>query len=757
MGFARPLRLQDPVAAQKPWNELGAFYHHASSQSREIHRELIGLGLKPLLPLTTLAPLTEELANFKGQQNTIATSEAIPLLGPFYQGDTTDLDRLENTLHFAQAVVHAPLPPTVQDQLLAIEAAQAVDRIQGAAQRLAQDLETERQYRQAFFHQGKPNAETMFGDPSVVNLRPEQIMVRLNRALADGDDLPVWINYHRARQQVTDDGMACLVEAFEHEQLPLQNLEGVYQFVFYRSLLRCVYQQYPELNQFSGMEQAQARQQFQKSDRQLLNLSQQQLAATLHQTKAEPGNCRGKRSQWTDFALIKNEVYKQKRHISQRDLFQRASVALQQLQPCWMMSPISVAQFVPPDAVSFDLVIIDEASQMRPEEALGAIARAQQLIVVGDPQQLPPTNFFKASFNQDLEEDAEEETEGIDDESILDMALKSFYPARRLKWHYRSRHESLIAFSNQHFYGDSLTIFPSPNNQFAVEYHYVEDGAYRSGLNLPEVAAVAQAAAAFMKQFPHLSLGVVTLNQKQQESLLDEMDQLFAQDPTLEKYRAVRENTLEPFFVKNLENVQGDERDVIFISTVYGPEAPGKTVKQRFGPINSRHGHRRLNVLFTRAKQRVVLFSSMKSTDIRPTDSSNRGVHMLRAYLEYAQTHQLPTTVDTGREPQSDFEKFVAERLNQQGYGVVPQVGVSGYFIDLAVVDPDRPDRYLLGIECDGHTYHSSKTTRDRDRLRQQVLEGLGWRLYRIWSIDWFMNPTAEMDKLIAHLKALAG
>ncbi|WAS06142.1 AAA domain-containing protein [Gloeomargaritales cyanobacterium VI4D9] len=665
----------------------------------------------------------------------------------------TDIERLEATTNFAKSVIQSQLPQSIQDKLFTVDAARVVEVIQVASRSLSSCLEKEAQYRQAFFQQGKPDAQAMFGSQYVTNLRLEQIADRLDQAVAASDDLPAWINYHRAYQQVTDDGMQPLVEAFEHDKLGLENLEDVYQVIFYRSLLRFAYQQHPELNQLSGINQAQAREQFQRADKQLLSLYQKQLVAQLAQASIEPGNSRGRRSEWTNLALIQNEINKQKRHISQRDLFQRASVALQQLKPCWMMSPASVAQFIPPGAVTFDMVIIDEASQMRPEEALGSIARAKQLVVVGDPKQLPPTDFFKARFDQDAEEDSGEEADILDDESILDMSLKVFYPARRLKWHYRSRHESLIAFSNRHFYDNSLTIFPSPNNQFAVEYQYIETGAYRSGANVPEAMRVAEAAADFMRQYPHLSLGIVTLNQKQQELLLDEMDRLFALHPELEQYRVARENTLEPFFVKNLENVQGDERDVIFISTVYGPERPGMPVMQRFGPINSRNGHRRLNVLFTRAKERVVVFSSMKSSDIRPSPTTNRGVQILKEYLEYAQTQRLQTAVVTGREPDSDFEIFVAERLRQQGYEVVPQVGVSGYFIDLAVVDPERPGTYLLGIECDGATYHSSKAA--RDRLRQQVLERLGWKLYRIWSTDWFTNSTAEAEKLITYVQRL--
>jgi very-short-patch-repair endonuclease len=757
MTFVNSLKLEEEFNEQQNWEELAAYYRTTSSASIQIYEELTSFSLRPLMPISAISNLIQGIENLNSEKQKIAASEAINTLGYFYQEERTDIERLEATTNFAKSVIQSQLPQSVQDKLFTIDTARVVEVIQAASRSLSSCLEKEAQYRQAFFQQGKPDAQAMFGSQYVANLRPEQIAERLDRAVAASDDLPAWVNYHRAYQQVTDDGMQSLVQAFEHEKLALENLEDVYQVVFYRSLLRFAYQQHPELNQLSGINQAQAREQFQRADKQLLSLYQKQLVAQLAQAPIEPGNSRGRRSEWTNLALIQNEINKQKRHISQRDLFQRASVALQQLKPCWMMSPASVAQFIPPGAVAFDMVIIDEASQMRPEEALGSIARAKQLVVVGDPKQLPPTDFFKARFDQDVEEDSGEEADILDDESILDMSLKVFYPARRLKWHYRSRHESLIAFSNQHFYDNSLTIFPSPNNQFAVEYQYIETGAYRSGANVPEAMRVAEAAADFMRQYPHLSLGIVTLNQKQQELLLDEMDRLFALHPELEQYRVARENTLEPFFVKNLENVQGDERDVIFISTVYGPERPGMPVMQRFGPINSRNGHRRLNVLFTRAKERVVVFSSMKSSDIRPSPTSNRGVQVLKEYLEYAQTQRLQTAVVTGREPDSDFEIFVAERVRQQGYEVVLQVGVSGYFIDLAVVDPERQGTYLLGIECDGATYHSSKAARDRDRLRQQVLERLGWKLYRIWSTDWFKNSTTEVEKLMRYLRTLGG
>lgn len=753
--FVDSLKSDKEIDDQQTWEELETRYEELSSGVTYAFESLKNAGLKSSFSILEMPTLIQRIEDLESAKQQMATSEAINVLGYFYDEERTDIERLEATTHFAKSVVRSQLPQSLQDQLLTKDAALLVEPIQTASQQISNQLDQESKHRQAFFQQGKPNAQEMFGGQYVTNLEMEHIIARLDQLITASEELPTWINYHRAYQRVVDDGLAHLIEAFEAENLPLENLETIYQSMFYRSLLRFAYQQHPELSQFSGITQTQAREQFRQADEKLISLYRKQLAAQLAQVWIEPGNSRGRKSEYTNLALIRNEINKQRRHISQRDLFQRASVALQQLKPCWMMSPASVAQFIPPDATTFDMVIIDEASQMRPEEALGAIARSKQLVVVGDPKQLPPTDFFKTHVDHEFEDGSGDESDVLDDESILDMSLKIFYPARRLKWHYRSRHESLIAFSNSHFYDNSLTIFPSPNNQFAVEYRYVESGAYRSGANVPEAMTVAEAAVEFMRCNPHLSLGIVTLNQKQQELLLDEVDRLCAIHPELDQYRTDRENTLEPFFVKNLENVQGDERDVIFISTVYGPERPGMSVHQRFGPINSRSGHRRLNVLFTRAKERIVVFSSMQSSDIRPSPTSNRGVHILKEYLDYAQTQRIQTAVSSGREPDSDFEVFVADRLRQHGYEVEPQVGVSGYFIDLAVIDPERPGTYLLGVECDGATYHSSKAARDRDRLRQQVLERLGWNLYRIWSTDWFSKPGAETEKLIRYIQTI--
>lgn len=432
-----------------------------------------------------------------------------------------------------------------------------------------------------------------------------------------------------------------------------------------------------------------------------------------------------------------------------RDLIARASSALRELKPCWMMSPLAVAQYIPKGRLEFDLCIIDEASQMPPEAAIGALLRCKQTMIVGDTNQLPPTSFFRKMID---DEDADED-ETVLNESILEMANATFRPPRRLRWHYRSRHSGLIKFSNRHVYDDDLVIFPSATeslSRMGVELRSVK-GRYKSGTNAPEARAMVDAALEFMRHDSDRSLGIVTLNQKQRELIREEFEYAAGSDrhaiEYLEKWKN-KHDGLEEFFIKNLENVQGDERDVIFIGTVYGADEPGAKVAQRFGPVNGLAGKRRLNVLFSRAKEKIVTFSSMTAADILAEELGNAGAYMLKCWLEYSATGFLDGGKLTAREPDSDFEVFVMEQIKAMGCEPVPQVGVSGYFIDIGVRHPDWPHGFVLGVECDGASYHSTKSARDRDRLRQEVLERLGWRFHRIWSTDWFNNPQREAERL---------
>ncbi len=508
---------------------------------------------------------------------------------------------------------------------------------------------------------------------------------------------------------------------------------------------------------FSGMSQEDARKRFQETDREIVHLERQALRAQMANTAVTCGNAEGKVADKTELGLIRHVLKLQRPRTPLRDLLDRSGRAIQEMKPCFMMSPLSVAQYLKPGQCEFDLVVIDEASQMKPEEAISGLARANQIVVVGDPKQLPPTSFWDRVAANDTEV-----------ESILEMAMHCWHPYRRLLWHYRSRHSSLIAFSNEKFYDGELIVFPAPvknHPEYGVRMEKVDGYCKRGGTNTIEAQRVAEAAVNFMRREAEKdedamrSLGVVAMNNTQTELILDEVNRLLQRTPEAYAYtEAMDRNTggLETFFVKNLENVQGDERDVIYISVTYGPDPDSGKVMQRFGPINTDVGYRRLNVLFTRAKQQIRLFTSMNASDIRVSDPAVKmGRRALHDYLEYAATGRLHNGTDTGGEPTNDFERFVKNRLETRGFDVDCQVGVAGYFLDLAVSHPAFPNGYLAGVECDGATYHSANSARDRDRLRQEVLENLGWNIYRIWSTDWFNDADTETERLTRYLHQL--
>ena len=452
--------------------------------------------------------------------------------------------------------------------------------------------------------------------------------------------------------------------------------------------------------------------------------------------------------------MIKHNLNLKKPRIAIRSLLKRAPKSIQALKPCFLMSPMSVAQYLEPGNYNFDIIIMDEASQIRPEDALGAIARGTSLVVVGDPKQLPPTSFFQKTISND---NPDEMVALEDSESILDSVIPLF-KNRRLRWHYRSRHESLIAFSNQKFYDSNLILFPSPfskSEEFGIRYKSVQ-GRFVSRRNVEEARILVNSVAAQLLKNPSESVGIVAMNSEQSDEIERQLEQRVKDDPALQLVYDKNQELEEKLFVKNLENVQGDERDVIVISMTYGPETIGaNSMHQRFGPINSDAGWRRLNVLFTRSKKRMHIFSSMSSGHVRTKENSSRGVKALKAFLEYCETGRLQHYEHTGKAPDSDFEIAVMNRLAEHGYECEPQLGVAGYFLDLAVKDPGMPGRFLMGIECDGASYHSAKSTRDRDRLRQEILENLGWKISRIWSTDWFDNPQAQIQPILRELESL--
>ncbi|MDE2686329.1 MAG: DUF4011 domain-containing protein [Chloroflexota bacterium] len=459
------------------------------------------------------------------------------------------------------------------------------------------------------------------------------------------------------------------------------------------------------------------------------------------------------RARQQQLRILNHEIQKRTRHKSIRRLLKEAGSIIQDLKPVFMMSPLSIANYLERDNVTFDLVVFDEASQVRPVDALGALMRAKKAVVVGDSRQLPPSRFFDRVVQAD-EDTEDEESVTADLESVLDLFASKGAPARILRWHYRSRHESLVAVSNQEFYDNKLVIFPSPDagrETTGLRFHHLSDAVYdrgRSQTNRIEAEAVAQAIMEHAINAPELSLGVAAFSQDQAIAIEDQLEMLRLDDDSGEAFFAAHPE--EPFFVKNLENVQGDERDVIFISIGYGRDANGQ-ISMNFGPLNNQGGERRLNVLITRAKYRCHVFSNLKAHDIDLSRTSSVGMRALKTYLEYAETGILPADVpyESGFSVDSPFQREVARRLEGQGYVVHQEVASGRNFVDIGIVDPKRRGKYIIGIECDGASYHSSRSARDRDRLREQGLKGRNWKLHRIWSTDWFNHPERELKRAV--------
>jgi superfamily I DNA and/or RNA helicase/uncharacterized Zn finger protein (UPF0148 family) len=568
--------------------------------------------------------------------------------------------------------------------------------------------------------------------------------------------LITWSEYCRCYKEASDFGLADIVNLIESKKIVEKDCDTLYRFIVYSGMANDLIRKHPELASFTRANYENMIRRFVDIDKKISKRWQERIAYNISKKEVPRGVGSGYVSEYTDLNLLLREIQKRKRHIPIRQLLKRAGDALQALKPCFMMSPMSVAQYLEPGKIKFDMVIMDEASQIRPADAIGAIARSEQFVIVGDPNQLPPTSFFERTGGEDY---AEEDSTAVEDmESILDICLAN-YQKRRLRWHYRSEHESLIAFSNRQFYDDDLIVFPAPHNDFGnngIFHHFIEGAKYQKGRNRLEAERVADAVTEHFSNHSALSLGVATFNREQADLIQDVLERRQKELPWLDNKLKGMDESLEPFFIKNLENVQGDERDVIFISTTYGPDAQTGIVYQRFGPITADTGWRRLNVIVTRAKKRLELFTSMRSTDIKLGATSSRGVQALKAYLEYAETRILPTDiVETEREPGSDFEIAVARILRNNGYNIKPQIGVAGFFIDIGVKHPEREGEYICGIECDGASYHSAKSVRDRDRLRQEILVRKGWNIHRIWSTDWIKNREKEVQRLLHNLKKI--
>ncbi len=560
--------------------------------------------------------------------------------------------------------------------------------------------------------------------------------------------LDEWLKFSRWQRDMEEHGFGGIVEELLTSCYSPEDAKNVVAARFFRQVFDHFASEDRLLGEFDLDSHEQLRDRFRKLDEWEVRVA----ASRIRQYQL--GRDDRPRSGWfaeatSELGVLQREIQKKRRQLPLRKLFAEIPSVLQRLKPCIMMSPLSVSTFLQSDELRFDLVIFDEASQVFPWDAIGAIYRGSQLIVAGDEKQLPPTNFFNRA---DLENTDDDDADIGDFESILSLCKSIGMPGRGLRWHYRSRREPLIAFSNRHFYSGDLVTFPSIRDATsdAVRLEFVPQGRWVDRANRPEAERVTDLVVRHLRTRPETSLGIIAFNQSQQAAI---------EDAIYERRRKYHEvdslfhtGLSEPLFVKNLENVQGDERDIIILSMGYGYNEAGKFLKN-FGPLTKSGGERRLNVAVTRAREEVVLVASVKSADLDLSGSTSLGANLLKGYLEYAErgVDALARHIDsiTG-EAESTFEQEVAAALSARGLHPALQVGCGGFRIDMALKHPQRPGEFCLGIECDGATYHSSKTARDRDRIRQSVLENLGWNIIRIWSTDWIRNPERQIDRILA-------
>ncbi|NWL41098.1 hypothetical protein FBF71_28000 [Bradyrhizobium elkanii] len=663
----------------------------------------------------------------------------------------TDVDQMLVAVEWLKTLREVAPAPSLLQQLSSPDAEEEFKRLSLLSEQATPHL---RQYADKI-----QALRSGFGFVDLDDAQPVSVAEKLRPLLDRKQELPEFLGLRHERRGLEELGLGDFLKRADAARIAPSRLPQLLESAISRRGATLARRSAQPLQNNTGASLEARRRQFAEKDRAKIRDDRIRIKAKLMTKKPSPGSNVGRRRTWTEMALIANEIGKERGFVPVRTLLAQAGMSVQALKPCFMMSPLSLAKFMKAGSLSFDMLVIDEASQMRPEDALGAMLRSKQIVVVGDQKQLPPTDFFARSGDGGSDE---EDLDDYDDESILESCQKTFGLRRPLRWHYRSRCESLIRFSNERFYKRELITFPaSKPSSFSIDLVRVA-GTFQARCNPVEASRVAEEAITFMRHHAALnesdvpSLGLVALNIQQRDLIQEEFNRLITDDVLVEQYREKVANRGEEFFIKNLENVQGDERDFVFISMTYGPE-PGSTVlKQRFGPINRKQGHRRLNVLFSRARTRIGLFTSFSSSDVRPTSDSAEGVHVLQKYLEYAETRGRMTTNPGGDgEPDSDFETEVADRLRARGFTVDYQVGASGYKIDLGVRHPDFAERYLAGIECDGAAYHSSKSARDRDRLREEVLNDKGWQILRVWSTDWFDDPALQTDRLVAKIEAL--
>lgn len=563
----------------------------------------------------------------------------------------------------------------------------------------------------------------------------------------------IWCAWLRNRDTARDLGLGALAAAIVDGTIEAAKAPEIFEVNYARWWTPRAVEELPALLHFVSAEHESTLAAYKDLDEEMRRLSGAAIASRL---RSGPALDKALPEEW---ASLQRELARQRRQRPVRKLLSDIPNLVRKLTPCLLMSPLSIAQYLKPENGIFDLLIFDEASQIAAWDAAGALARANRVVVVGDPKQLPPSDFLQKTEDAEIDDDlAEDEME-----SIVDECVAAGVPSMSLRWHYRSRHESLIDFSNQHYYNGELITFPSAHSKgTAISFHKI-DGTYERGGSRANQAEARAVVAAIVRQLESqecrgrcFSLGVVAFNRQQQQLIEDLLDGERRRNPDLDRFF---DSSLvdEPVLVKNLENIQGDERDVMFFSVNFGPDITG-LMTTNFGVLNKRGGERRLNVAATRARFALRVFCSFKPEDIDLNRTSAKGVHDLYHFLTYARGggRGVSPPAAPGTCPNifsSPLEAAISRALEKRGWQVVPKVGASCQRVALGVINPAAPDRFLAGIETDGLAYKQSATTRDREKLRESVLRSLGWNIIRAWSIEWWINPDAAANRLHQRLR----
>lgn len=726
-------------------------------QQNAIKKSLTKISLKGKIVKNEIVPVLQKIISFQEEQGVIEKNETFlsPLLGFMWQGGNCDWDKVVLICNSLREINR-------QSILVINNTAKVKEWRTNLSRELAEGSDS-------FLSINGKDLMAFMNDYSEVNQYEKELHEKLGidfsglrlltgNWLNDSENyatqwlgsieyLRDWFSWLSIKEKAIKAGLDSVVSAYEKGDI--QSNEVVYAFKksLYRSCAEYIINQDARLASFNGKLFEEKIRKFREMSQYFEKLTKEELFAKL---ASKIPSFTQEASQNSEMGILQRTIRNNGRAMPIRKLFDSIPNLLPRIAPCMLMSPISVAQYFDTSTAKFDLVVFDEASQMPTCEAVGAIARGSNMIIVGDPKQMPPTSFF--SSNNFDEENIEKE----DLESILDDCLALSMPSKHLLWHYRSKHESLIAFSNAKFYENKLLTFPSPDD-ITTRVHYIPvKGHYDRGKtrqNEFEAKAVIDEIVHRLSD-PALSkrsIGVVTFSSVQQILIQDMLDEIFKTYPNLE---AIALNSVEPIFIKNLENVQGDERDIILFSVGYGPDSEGK-LSLNFGPLNREGGWRRLNVAVSRARYEMKVFSTLRADQIDITRTASEGVAGLKAFLEYADKGRstLGSRTINKEAKASGLEKLLAEEIKKHGYEVQTNIGCSGYRIDIGVVDAAKPSEYILGILCDGQNYNAAKTARDREIVQRDVLKMLGWNIHKVWSTDWWENADRVMQDIVEAIK----